>query len=121
MAYAFYMYPDTEWTKPDMMPKTWPGSLYTWAVGKIIFLGSYVLLPTTFLGHPLNYTLFDELDKFTSDNFSSISSEDTAMIFIFTWMALPYIVPFAWANNFYLWYLQIPLEFHLWAEYMFHL
>ena len=51
MAFAFYMYPDTEWTKPDMMPKTWPGSLYTWAVGKIIFLSSYVFLPMTFFGH----------------------------------------------------------------------
>ena len=74
MAAYFYLYPDTEWTKPDIMPITWPGNLYTWAVGKIIFLASYVLLPLSLFGHPLNYTLADELDKFSSDNFYGITS-----------------------------------------------
>ena len=75
MAAAFYLYPDTQWTKSELMPTTWPGSLYTWAVHKIIFLGSYILVPMTFFGHPLNYYLFEELEDFTTDNYNAITSE----------------------------------------------
>ena len=65
MAAAFYFYPDTIWTKPEIFPTTYPESLYSWAISKILFIGTYILLPLTFLGHPLNYTIFDEFDKHT--------------------------------------------------------
>ena len=121
MAAAFYFYPDTIWTKPELFPQTYPESLYTWAVGKILFFGTYILLPLTFFGHPLNYTILDELNTFTTNNYAVISSKDTALIFILLWMSLPYIVPFAWANNFYMWYLQLPLEYALWTTTNLHL
>ena len=121
MAAVFYIYPDTVWTKPELFPTTYPESLYTWAVGKILFFGSLITIPMTFLGHPFNLTIVREFDKFASDKFTAISSQKAALIFIVFWMSLPYLVPFAWANDFYLWYLQIPLEVVLWIQYNFHL
>ena len=102
MAAVFYFYPDTIWTKPEIFPTTYPESLYSWAIGKILFIGTYILLPLTFLGHPLNYTIFDEFNKFNNDDYAVITSQDAAKIFILLLMSLPYIVPFAWANNFYM-------------------
>lgn len=120
LAAYFYFVPDTTWTKPELFPTTYPGTLYTWMMGKILFVGTYVVLPMTFFGHPLNYTLWDEFNKFIYEDYSAVTSFDAAMMMIATWMTLPYMVPFAWANDFYMWYLQIPLEYYLWSQSSIH-
>ena len=66
LATWFYFYPDTEWTKPELFPREeGPGLLYTWAMGKIFFMGSYVVLPLTVFGHFYNYTMLEEYESFT--------------------------------------------------------
>ena len=66
-------------------------------------MGSYVVLPLTPFGHFFNFTYYDEFTKFTSEDYSGVTSEDAAVMMLLLWMALPYVVPFAWANDFYMW------------------
>ena len=116
LAAFFLLKPDTTWTKPELFPKNdFAGLLYTWIMGKVLFMGSYIVLPLTFTGHFFNYTVWDEFEKFNSDNYSAITSQDAALIMVLLWMALPYMVPFSWANDFYMWFLQIPNEIYLYT------
>ena len=121
LALAFVIWPDTPYTRPKLFPKEWPGSLYSWLVGKILFMGAYMVLPLSFLGHPINLTVFDDYQWYLEDDYAAISSYDAAYILILIWMSLPYIVPFAWANDFYMWLLQIPMEVLLYLELKHHL
>ena len=121
LAAFFLLKPDTIWTKPELFPKNdFAGLLYTWAMGKVLFMGSYIVLPLTFTGHFFNYTVWDEFEKFNSDDYSAITSQDAALIMVLLWMALPYMVPFAWANDFYMWFLQIPNEIYLYTQLNLH-
>jgi len=121
LAAYFYLYPDTKWTKPELFPTEYPENLYSWMIGKILFMGSYVVLPMTFFGHPFNYSVWDEFNLFIYDDYNAVNSFDAAMLMVFLWMSLPYMVPFAWANDFYMWLLQIPLEIYLWTQMNIHL
>ena len=67
LATWYYFWPDTTWTKPELFPREYPGTLYTWAMGKILFAGTYVVMPLTFGGHILNYTLWDEFELFKAN------------------------------------------------------
>ena len=109
MAAWFLLEPDTVYTLPNMFPETLPGSLYTWLVNKTLFFGSILLLPLGVLGHPLNFLSIKGISDFMGDG-EQVSSQNAALIFIMLWMALPYITPLAWANDFYMWWFQIPLE-----------
>lgn len=84
--------------------------MYTWVVGKILFFAS-ILVPTmSFFGHPLNFFVWDDVYTFIFDQNKAMTSHEAAWLMIIFWMILPYIVPFAWANNFYLWFMQIQVE-----------
>lgn len=121
MAVYYWLFPYTTWTKPDQFPKEYPGVLYTWFIGKIIYMGSYINPLLAFFGHPLNFFVWNEFEVYLNNDQNAVSSESCAIMFVFLWMSLPYITPFAWANAFYMWYLQIPFEFLLWYTDKIHL
>ena len=121
MAVVFYLFPDTEWTSTEKLPREWPGTIYTWFVGKIMVVASYTVMPLAFFGHPLNFLVYEEIQKFFDEDFSAMTSQETAEVLVLLWMALPYVVPFALVNNIYLWYLQIPHELYLYYRTKYHL
>lgn len=110
LAFFFFFWPNTKWTNPNELPTDYPDSLYSWVVGKILYTASHIVPTMSFFGHPLNFFFWDEAYKFLGDRYTTMTSFDAAWMMLLFWMVLPYFIPFAWTNNFYLWPILIPLE-----------
>ena len=110
LAAVFYFYPNTTYTLPSMFPMTDPDYYYTWFIVKTLYFGGYAMEVASFLGIPLDALPFYYFSKYVGYE-TTITSEECAAILAFFLMALPFIMPFAIANYFYIFFLMPFYEF----------
>ena len=95
--------------RPLQFPKEYPSNPFACSIAKPLFAGNYIVSPLTLTDHFFNFTFLDEFQKFIKNKYGTGTSQDAAIIFLALWMALPYMVPFARANDFYERIFQIPI------------
>ena len=109
MAWVFFNYPDTALTRPSMFTTSFPGVIYTYFVNKTLYSATVILYPIAFLWWP-GFLGFEGITNFIDDS-SQITSSQCAMVFTLLWMVLGAVTSFSYVNSFYMWPLQMCIEF----------